>query len=84
LNKLAQWYTDGDGLWEIRLRLYDPGGSLIDKTPWYNIRLDNTRPTAEITIDGGACDKYYPGDVITGKFVARDAYFGHFELDTLL
>jgi hypothetical protein len=83
LNKLAQWNTDGNGLWEIRLRLYNPAGILIDQTPWYNIRLDNTRPTAEITIDGGACDKYHPGDVITGKFVARDTYFGHFELDTL-
>jgi len=83
LNKLAEWYTSGDDLWEIRLRLYNGAGVWQDDTPWYRIRLDNTSPKAEITIDGGACDKYAPGAVITGKFVARDLHFGHFKLDTL-
>lgn len=83
LNKLAEWYTYGNGLWQIRLRLFDSVGNLMGQTPWYNILLDNTNPSAEITIDGGACDKYSPGTVITGKFVARDPYFGHFNLDTL-
>jgi hypothetical protein len=84
LNKLVQWSTSGDGLWEIRLRLYNNAGTVnLDNTPWYRIRLDNTVPSAQITIDGGACDKYAPGTVITGKFVARDLHFGHFKLDTL-
>jgi hypothetical protein len=83
LNKLAQWYTSGNGLWEIRLRRYNSAGVWQDDTPWYRIRLDNTVPDAQIMIDGGACDKYAPGAVITGKFVARDPYFGYFVLDTL-
>ncbi len=84
LNKLAQWSTSGDGLWEIRLRRYNPAGTInLDNTPWYRIRLDNTLPTAQLTIDGGACDKYAPGATITGTFVARDLHFGHFILDTL-
>ncbi|KON26631.1 hypothetical protein AC480_05410 [miscellaneous Crenarchaeota group archaeon SMTZ1-55] len=83
LNKLAQWSTSGDGLWEIRLRRYNGAGVWLDDTPWYRIRLDNTAPTAQITIDGGACDTYAPGAKITGKFVARDLHFGHFTLDTL-
>jgi len=83
LNKLAQWSTSDDGLWEIRLRRYNGAGVWQDDTPWYRIRLDNTAPKAQITIDGGACDKYAPGAEITGKFVARDLHFGHFKLDTL-
>jgi hypothetical protein len=84
LNKLAQWSTSSDGLWEMRLRRYNNAGTLnLDNTPWYRIRLDNTAPTAQLTIDGGACDKYAPGAKITGTFVARDLHFGHFILDTL-
>lgn len=83
LNKLAHWHTSSDGLWEIRLQLVNTGGTVIDATPWYRIRLDNTAPSAQISIDGGACDQYAPGTKVTGKFVARDPHFGAFALDTL-
>lgn len=83
LNKLLQWSTGDGGLWEIRLQRYNGAGVLQDATPWYRLRLDNTSPEAQITIDGGACDQYTPGTKITGKFIARDPHFGHFKLNTL-
>jgi hypothetical protein len=88
MNLLGGWYTgSNNGLWQIRLEMGEagPGGTItvIDTSPWYRIRLDNTKPDASIDIDGGACDEYVPGTPINGTFVARDTYFGHFRLDTL-
>lgn len=83
LNLLAAWQTIGDDLWEISLELRDMSQNYIGITPWYKIQLDNTAPSAEITIDGGACDQYTPGMIVKGRFVARDLHFGHFTLFTL-
>jgi hypothetical protein len=83
LNLLAVWPSSGNGLWEIRLELSADGVTVIDQTPWHRIRLDDTQPSAEINIDGGACDQYTPETPITGTFVACDPHFGHFNLDTL-
>ncbi len=65
------------------MELSADGVTVIDQTPWHRIRLDDTQPSAEINIDGGACDQYTPGTPITGTFVACDPHFGHFNLDTL-
>ena len=88
MNLLGSWDTgDNNGLWRIRLEMGEVGSggtvTVIDTSPWYRIRLDNTKPDASIDIDGGACDQYVPGTPINGTFVARDAHFGHFKLDTL-
>jgi hypothetical protein len=84
LDTLGRWFTGNlGGLWKIQLELADASNTVIDTSPWYRIRLDNTKPDAEIDIDGGACDKYSPGVSITGTFVANDPYFGHFIMDTL-
>ena len=60
---LARWTPSGDELWEIRVQVIDGGGAEIAGTAWHKVQLDNTRPDAELTIDGGACDKYTPGTV---------------------
>jgi len=83
IDVLAYWDTSGDDLWEVRLEMADVAGTIVGTTPWYRIQLDHTPPAAEITIDGGACEQYTPGTTLTGRFVARDAHFGHFALDTL-
>ncbi len=83
MGLVASWSAGGkNGLYEIRLEMANAFDVVVDSTLWYRLRIDNTVPTAEITIDGGACDTYVPGTVIKGHFVARDAYFGNFSLDT--
>lgn len=88
MSLLGSWSTgDNESLWQIRLEMgvAGPGGAVtvIDTSPWYRIRIDNTKPEATIDIDGGACDQYVLGTPITGTFTARDTHFGHFRLDTL-
>ena len=64
-NTLACWHSTYNGLWEICL---ETANSPSERTPWYKIQLDNTKPKAEISIDGGACNQYVKGIPITGKF----------------
>ena len=77
------WVPGGDDLWDVRLELFTFGEAFLGSTPWYRIQMDNTAPSATITVDGGECDEYTPGVTITGEFVARDLHFGHFGLSTL-
>jgi len=80
---LAYFDTGSDnGLWEVRLEVEGPG-PISYTTPWHRLRLDNTKPTAEISLDAGACEQFKPGVTLTGKFVARDPNFGRFSLVTL-
>jgi hypothetical protein len=81
---LARWVTgDDEDLWELQLDLADMANNVLASTPWYKIKLDNTAPDAEITIEGGACHTYPHSTTIHGHFVARDPHFGAFSLDTL-
>ena len=80
---LAYWDTSDSEKWEVRLEMADIMGTVLSSTGWHCIQLDNTAPTAQIDIDGGACDTYAPGTTITGRFVARDAHFGYFALSVL-
>jgi hypothetical protein len=92
VDLLAWWNTTEDGLWEIWLETFTmivpPPGSPYPPIPVFltsqrhQILVDNTKPVAEITIDGGDCELYTPGTVLTGKFAANDLHFGHFELYT--
>ena len=73
---LAWWSPKGDELWEIRLQVINSMNFEVAGTVWHKVQLDNTKPDAQLTIDGGACDKYTPGTIINGHFVARDIHFG--------
>ena len=84
---LGRWQTVGvvvDGSYQISLEMTDSAGNPIGATPWFNIRVDNTKPVADITQSGTSpCNKANPGDTVSGTFVATDAYFGAYSLDTL-
>jgi hypothetical protein len=86
-NVLGTWQTRGvvvDGLYELRLEMTDGGGTLLGATVWYSLLIDNTAPHADITLTGGQpCNKATPGDTVSGTFVATDAHFGAYSLDTL-
>ena len=89
---LASWSTAGlaaidkDALWEVQLELADMSNTIVGATPWYRLQLDNTAPSADITVTGGAC-KQFPltgANVnVTGTFSATDVNFGSFVLHTL-
>jgi hypothetical protein len=83
LDVLGLWTSSGDALWEVRVQAINASGAEVASSVWYGVHLDNTAPSAEISIDGGACDPHGPGSPLTGRFVARDANFGKFILETL-
>jgi hypothetical protein len=78
---LAQWDSTGDARWQVKLSTYDGAGTLVG-IDTHLIQLDNTAPEASITIVTGAgdCGKFGSGTVLSGKFVARDEYLGHYTL----
>ncbi len=92
-DMLAIWETpvfDGDGLYAMRVLLFEPGALPQLGVPANHIashevkvKLDNTKPKAEISIDTGACQKYTPGDIITGKFTATDTHIYKYSISVL-
>jgi hypothetical protein len=78
---LAQWNSAGDSVWWVRLSVYD-GGGIFQGSDTRLIKLDNTNPevSIEITSGTGNCGKFEIGDVLTGTFVARDAYLSRYSL----
>lgn len=83
-NVLGYWNTGlENGVWQIKLEAANNANVIITTTPWYRLRLDNTKPTAKISIDGGACHQYKPGAVLTGKFTAYDPHFGRYSIAVL-
>jgi hypothetical protein len=83
-NMLAWWETVtlGDELWEIRLEMVDALNNPLGATVWHRIRLDNTRPEADISIMGGLgdCKDFNEGATLNGTYVATDTNFGHFNI----
>jgi hypothetical protein len=87
---LAQWHTpvpDGDGLYEVRVLLYKPGTPAAPGVPadhvasnLVKVRIDNTRPVAQITLDVGPCAKIKIGDTITGTITATDAHIANYSI----
>jgi hypothetical protein len=87
---LAQWHTpvpEGDGLYEIRVLLYQMGAPPQPGVPAdhvasevIRIMIDNTRPDAVISLDAGPCTKFAVGDIITGKFTATDDHIWKYRL----
>ncbi|WP_420208827.1 hypothetical protein [Candidatus Electronema sp. JC] len=85
---LARWGSSGDANWTVRLISFNGDASNVGSSPVggadeHLIQLDNTAPQAEILITSGAgdCGKFKVGDVIKGRFTARDYVVGH---DSLL
>lgn len=89
---LAQWHTpvaEGDGLYEIRVLLKQSGAAVPGCPPDHvcssiiKVRIDNTRPDAEISLDTGPCEEFTPGSKIKGKFKATDKHFWKYSLSVL-
>jgi hypothetical protein len=74
---LAWWDTTGNDRWTIRLSIEGVFGWITQK-----VQLDNTSPGASVQITSGLgnCGQFTPGELITGKFVARDLHFNRYSL----
>jgi hypothetical protein len=87
---LAIWNTnkaEGDGLYLLRVLLYQPGAPLMPGVPpdhvaskIIRVMVDNTRPEAEISLDAGPCTKFKIGDTFTGKFTATDDHIWRYSI----
>jgi len=87
---MAKWYTGGldDGQYEVMIRVKTAAGD--EDSNIVQVRLDNTRPTSQITItevevDGTTnpatpCGTFPPGSVVKGKFTATDKHFWFYKL----
>jgi hypothetical protein len=80
---LGYWFAGGDELGEVYLEWTDALKNPIGTTVVHHLQLRHTTPAAALTLDAGTCHFYAPGDPVTGRFVARSPYFGHFVLWTL-
>ena len=78
---LAQWDTTGDLLWTVLLSTFDGGGNPVG-TDSHVVQLDKTAPEASVKITSGTgnCGRSPVGTPISGTFVARDKYFGHYAM----
>lgn len=87
-NVLAQWQTAGklDGLYQIKMDVYDPSTStffpavntatiLLDNTAPVGLPLDTKQPFLNITSGGGSCGDFHVGDKITGSYAVSDLHF---------
>lgn len=82
---MGKWYTGGlsDGLYEVKVSLKTPAGDVDSNI--VRVRLDNTSPTAhvsitEIVVNGSPqpatpCGTFPSGSLIKGKFTASDTHF---------
>jgi hypothetical protein len=87
---LGIWHTpvpEGDGLYELRVLLEKIGAPAIGDVPANHVSsekikvmIDNTAPSAEVSLDAGPCTKHKIGDTITGKFTATDKHFYYYSL----
>lgn len=90
---LALWNTtkaEGDGLYLLRVLLYQPGAPAIPGVPpdhvssrIIRVMVDNTGPVAEISLDAGPCTKFAIGDTFTGEFTATDVHIWRYWIDVL-
>ncbi|MGB5516412.1 MAG: hypothetical protein WBP36_18000 [Thermoanaerobaculia bacterium] len=79
--------THSDGLYELRVLVHQLGAPFQPGVPADHIAsdtiklmLDNTGPSAEISLDVGACHKFTVGDKVEGKFTATDAHIWRYSL----
>lgn len=88
---LAQWQTHkavgGDGVYEIRMLLSQPGAPFQPGVPanhvasnTVKVMVDNTRPEAKVSLDNGACTDFNVGDTFNGEFTATDLHIWKYSL----
>jgi hypothetical protein len=85
-NLLGNWDSGGDDLWEVKIDIADFfDNPVLGAIPdIHRVQLDNTAPEASVHIDSaGDCGKFGVGVTLDGHFVARDANFGSYSLETL-
>jgi hypothetical protein len=87
-NVLTKWQTAGkpNGLWQIKMDVYDPSTNMF--FPAVNtatILLDNVAPLPNIIITsgGGSCGDFYVGDEISGTYSVSDLHFYFLSLELL-
>lgn len=78
---LAHWDSSGDAKWTVRLTAFDAGGNPLGADS-HDVQLDNTWPTAAISITTGTgdCGKFPVGTPLAGMFVATDANLGSYSI----
>ena len=83
---LGAW-DPGPGDWQIRLEVYtaDTARTLVGKSSWYRIFVNDQQPTAHLalTVAGGnpRCGELSVGQRVEGTFDANAAYFGFYSFD---
>jgi hypothetical protein len=87
-NVLAKWQTAGkpNGLWQIKMDVYDPStATFFPAVNTATILLDNVAPSPSITITsgGGSCGDFYVGDEISGNYAVSDLHFYELSLELL-
>jgi hypothetical protein len=67
---LASWTPTIDGLWQIRLETATKTGhNHLAYTPWYNILVNNERPTGDLRFTTGSiCSELFIGRTLRGEF----------------
>jgi hypothetical protein len=77
------WHTNvpafPDGKYSILLTIRDEDGCEF-RSSMVNIRLDNTRPDAELTVSVPDCATIRIGDTVTGTLTGTDANFHSYQL----
>jgi hypothetical protein len=90
---MAHWPTPvlfGDGLYDVRILLLKSGAPASGDVPADHIAsnpvklmIDNQKPVADVSLDGGNCNTTFLGDSITGKFTATDKHISFYYLNIL-
>jgi hypothetical protein len=93
---LSKWQTAGkpDGLYQIKMDMYDPSTNTFYYTvATATILLDNTLPAGlpddpnvpfiNITSGGGSCGDFHVGDKISGSYAVSDLHFYYLSLELL-
>jgi hypothetical protein len=78
---LIPWNTSGmNGKYSLKLTIKDSGGGEHESAPVV-VTLDNTRPTAELTLDTiPVCSDVTIGVAVTGAFTGTDEHFYGYRL----
>ena len=81
---LAQWDSNGDEKWAIKLSVFDGANALVS-TDTQLIQLDNTAPEVFIKITSGAgdCGKFDAGSTLSGTFKSTDANLDQYNLSVI-
>jgi hypothetical protein len=73
---ISYWTPTINGLWQIRLETATTDSyTLVNYTDWYNVLVNNIRPTGDIfPTSGSTCGDFIVGTNITGDFLANAQY----------